>query len=423
MTESAFTSDELLVSGIAFATQNNDFVTSVEEGFDEREEKLRVPTQLLFASSMNDTECLFYKKFQDYAIKMFAGDKRYFVTSMPCTVALNPFMDGIPFSPLLKQSQIDDEMKVNETKARREYYNEPRAESETQMVKSSNIIKNSTYQLPILTNTNGKDRFIIALDPARIGDGSIISVMRVCHSPQIGYYGEICNCFNMIDTDKKKKMSISVPEQAKKLLNMTNSYNGKGNPDYQYVDVLMDAGTGGQSFSIADLILADWMDSEGAVHKGLVDESHENYKEEAPKYPNASRNFDFVNAKKFKRQMQLETIDLMELDLIKFTKEYDGKPYVIQEKILEDGSSELIERKLSLEERVALINIDAMKSEILGFNGDEKNGYESVLKHDDRAYTLFLLAHKLYEIRRKDLLHKDAPDFDWGDYFLSSKKK
>jgi hypothetical protein len=192
--ESAFSDEELLVSGIAFATQSTDFVTSTDDGFDPRMEKMKCPTQLLFASSMNDTECLFYKKFRDYAMKMFMGDtKNYFVTSMPCDVPLAPLMDGKPFPPLLKQSQIDDEMRVNPQKAQREYYNKPTAEHEDQMIKQATILRNSTFLFPELNNKDNRGIYITAQDSARAGDNSIFSVMKLCRDDNIGYYGEIVN--------------------------------------------------------------------------------------------------------------------------------------------------------------------------------------------------------------------------------------
>jgi hypothetical protein len=111
--ESAFSSEELLVSGIAFATQSTDFSTAVDDSFDPRMETQKTPTQLLFASSMNDTDCFFYKKFKDYAMKMFAGDTNYFVTSMPCTIPLAPLMNGELYAPLfiepsLKNNRIQE---------------------------------------------------------------------------------------------------------------------------------------------------------------------------------------------------------------------------------------------------------------------------------------------------------------------------
>ncbi|EQB4340343.1 hypothetical protein ACYJ2U_001763 [Clostridium botulinum] len=414
--ESAFSDRELLTSGIAFATQDSSFVTSTDEDFNMDMEKLKCPTQLLFASSMNDTECLFYEKFKDYAMKMFMGDtKNYFVSSMPCDVPLSPLMDGEPHPPLLKQSQIDDEMRINREKALREYYNQPVNESsEDQMIRRATIIRNATLLLPETFNERCKDKYILALDPARSSDNSIISVMKVCHDDKIGYYGEIVNCVNLIDVGKKRKMSMKTPDQVKYLKRMILDYNGNGCPDYENIEeILIDAGAGGAGISgFADALLDEWKDKNGNPHKGFIDDTHDIYKEDSRKYPNASRKIKLINPKKYRNQMCEELIELLDLDLIKFPREYTGKGYIATSETLPNGEIDLKERKLSLEEEVALINIDAMKTEVTSIHtmkDDQGNVVKYALPkdkekkmHDDRFYTLILLAHKLYEIRRND---------------------
>ena len=401
-----------MVSGIAFATQSTDFSTAVDDTFDPRMETQKTPTQLLFASSMNDTECLFYKKFKDYSMKMLIGDTNYFVTSMPCVVPLAPLMNGEPYAPLLKQSQIDDEMKVNPQKANREYYNKPLAEHEDQMIRNSVILKNSILSLPVLRNETNKSEFINAIDTARSGDNSIFSAMEIKRDPQFGYYGEIVNCINFIDTEKrKKKMNLKIDEQVELIKENILLYNGT-NPDYlRILGFLADAGSGGQGTSVADLLIHDYKDKSGGNHKGFIDVTHDLYKEDDRKYPNASRIFSLVNPKKYKNQMCVELIELLEHDLIKFPREYDGKGSIVVEEVNKDGKVELIEKELSDEESLALVNIDIMKSELLCIHkiyDSEGNvtKYENpdTQAHDDRFYTLLLLAHKLYELRRNDLL-------------------
>jgi hypothetical protein len=393
----------------------------VDDSFDPRMETQKTPTQLLFASSMNDTDCFFYKKFKDYAMKMFAGDTNYFVTSMPCTIPLAPLMNGEPYAPLLKQSQIDDEMKVNPQKAKREYYNQPLAEHQDQMVRNAVIIRNSTLTMPMLNNFDNKSKFINSIDTARSGDNSIFSSMLVKRDEKYGYYGEIVNCINFIDTEKKKKkMNLKIDEQVDLIKENILLYNGE-NPDYiNILGFLADAGAGGQGTSVADLLLHDWKDKSGQSHKGFIDDTHDLYKEDSKKYPNASRVFNLINPKKFKNQMCTELIELLEHDLIKFPKEYDGKGYLIVEEKDEKGNIELKERKLSLEEELALINIDIMKSELLSIHkiyDSEGNiiKYEAQDEHahDDRFYTLLLKAHKLYELRRQDLLNANSKKTDY----------
>jgi len=417
--ESAFSSEELLISGIAFATQSTDFSTSTDEGFDPRMEFQKTPTQLLFASSMNDTECLFYKKFKEYSLNMFMGDTNYFTCSIPCVIPLNPLMDGEPYAPLLKQSQIDGEMKVNPQKALREYYNKPMADHQDQMIRNAIVIRNSILALPILGNQNNKEEFIVAIDTARSGDNSIFGAMKVYRDPIAGLCGEIANFINFIDIPKKKKMNLKIDEQTDLIKENILKYNGK-NPDYlRILGFLADSGSGGQGTSVADLLLHDYTDSNGIPHIGFIDETHDLYKEDRNKYPDASRCFNLVNPQKYKNQMCVELIELLEHDIIKFPKEYDGKESIVVEFTNEKGEIELKDRELSLEEKKALINIDILKSELLGVHKIYNNEgnvirYEipNEHSHDDRFYVLLLLCHKLYELRRRDLLNSDSDFYE-----------
>lgn len=361
---------------------------------------------------MNDTECLFYKKFKDFTLKMLAGDNNYFTCSIPCDIPLNPLMEGEPYTPLLKQSQIDNEMKVNPQKALREYYNKPMAEHQDQMVRNASIIRNSVLLSPILQNENDKDEFIVAIDTARSGDNSIFSAMRIRRDEKYGYYGEIVNCVNFLDTNKvKRKMNLKIDDQVDLIRENIIAYNGQ-NPDYLRIKgFLADSGAGGQGTSVADMLLHEFIDNKGNEHKGFIDDTHDLYKEDSSNYLNASRCFNLVNPKKYKNRMCVELIELIEHDLIKFSKEYDGKGIIIEEEINENGETEIIERKLSYQEEVSLINLDIMKSELLSIHKifDAEGNvikYESTDSHlhDDRFYTLLLLAHKLYELRRNDLV-------------------
>ena len=57
--EAAFCSDELITVCEAFATQNTDFITSVEENYNPEAEHRQVPTQLIYASSQDQMDKTF----------------------------------------------------------------------------------------------------------------------------------------------------------------------------------------------------------------------------------------------------------------------------------------------------------------------------------------------------------------------------
>lgn len=112
-----------------------------------------------------------------------------------------------------------------------------------------------------------------------------------------------------------------------------------------------------------------------------------------------------------------ELLELLRIDVIKFPKEYNGKseiPITIEGE--NKNEVEIQYRQLSLEEQIALINLDIMKSEttsIHKFENLEKTNVryalpkeKEKLMHDDRFYTLIMLAHYLFELRRNDQLAK-----------------
>jgi len=420
--EAGFSSEELLTAAIAFAVQDTDFTTSIDEGFSMDTQKRKCPTQLVFASSASDTDSTFFAKYKDYAQKMFIGDKRYFCCDIPCEIPLNPIMDGEPHAPLIKKEQVDDELKTNREKAMREYFNKFLTDGgESQAIKRSQIIRNESLLLPVLSN-RGNDKFVLAVDPARLYDNSVFAAMRIIHDKDIGYYGEISNCINFVDLGKKKKTPMKTPDQIEYFKQTLLDYNGSA-PDYENIEqILLDDGSGGAGYAAwADGFLPDWVDKRGKRHKGLIDKNGEDYSEDIKRYPNASEKLTMISFKKLRSQMVEALIKLLELDLIKFTKEYNNKGYV--NIAVDDGKTntrDIQSRLLTLEERIALVNIDIMKTEttsIHRFSNPERTNYSYSLPkdkekvmHDDRFCCLIMLAYYLYNLRRVDALNNKPQD-------------
>lgn len=415
--ESSFCSEELIATAMPFITQDADFKLSTDDDFNVKLLRKEVPTQAIFASSAGSIDSRHAQLYKEYAIKMIAGDSNYFVADIPCDIPLAPLVDGEPAQPLLTKSQIDDEMRTNPDKARREYYNKFQIDGgESQIIKWATIRRNETFTLPQLAN-HGDERFVLALDPARTTHNSILSAMKIMYDDEIGYYGEVVNCTNLIDIGKRNKTPMKTPDQIKYIKQKILDYNGNA-PDYDNIDaILIDSGAGGGGISaFADNFLKDWEDDAGIIHKGLIDPNHEEYVNELNNYPNAVRKLKLISPQKYKKQMVDELIELMRLDVIKFPKEYNGKPEIAMEVPKGDGSVEIKYRPLSTEEQVALINIDIMKTEatsIHKFENPEKTNVRYALPKDkervisdDRFYTLIMLAHYLYQLRREDQLSK-----------------
>lgn len=414
--ESGFMSEEAITAMEAFAVQESNFKTSIDKSFNIKAQRKRCPTQLIYASSASDVDTTFYRHYKNFAKQLFAGNPDYFCCDIPCEIPLNPTLDGEPYPPLLTQDKIDSAMKVNRDKALREYYNKfTKDGGVNQIIKWGQIRRNETFVLPELHYTDG-GRYVIAFDPARSGDQSIITVMKIIEDENIGYYGQIVNCTNLIDIASKKGIKMASPDQIKALKETILAYNGNA-PDYQNIDMLLiDSGAGGGGISAyADNLLEDWFDEKGIKHKGFLDKEFELYVGYEKRYPNASNKLRLISPHKYRTQMVDEFIELMSLDLIKFPKEYDGKGYVTLQKQVKD-EIKLETRHLTMEEEVCLLNMDILKTEITSiykFENPEKTNKTYKLPkekervmNDDRFYTIIMLAHYLYELRRQNIVNK-----------------
>ena len=418
--EAAFCAEELLLAAQAFTAQDTTFKASTEVAYNPELDPKICPTQIVYASSQDTNTTLFYKNYKEFAKKMIIGNSNYFACDLTCEVAMNTFMDGKPYAPLLAKNVVDDAMKANKEKALREYYNEPASDAiDGQIIKWSSIRSNEKFTLPQLQwfpNCN----IVLAFDPARINDNSILGAMNLYEDEKLGLCGQIINCINFTDTATKGKYKLDTTRQLNGIRNTIAAYNGQ-HPDYEFIDsILIDAGSGGAGVSAyGDGLLADWVDDNGFEHKGLIDATYDVYESYVDKYPNAINKIIMVNPKKYRTQMFNELIELMGLGVIKFPYEYSNQSVLR----ISDGSDAKGEElyhihDVSIDEGVALCEIDMMKTEITSihkFTNAENTSVNYALAtekqnkmHDDRAYVLALLAHRLYQLRRSRLVETDT---------------
>lgn len=419
--EAAFCSDELITVCEAFATQNTDFITSVEENYNPEAEHRQVPTQLIYASSQDQMDKTFYKHYKNFAKRMIAGDRNYFVCDMICDVAIQTYMNGEPYTPLLTRSKVDAALKSNKDKALREYFNQPTADGgSSQIVKWDVVRRNEHFVLPTLHWTPNS-KIALAFDPARTSDNSILGVMNLYQDKELGWCGDIINCVNMVDTATKKKYKLDSNRQLEELRNQIVLYNGQ-NPDYEYIDsILLDQGAGGGGVSTyADGMLNEFDDKYGKTHRGFIDATSEIYETYLKQYPNNSDKLRLISPKKYRTQMVEEMIELMDIGVIHFPYEYSGQDCVKLIKEIDSSGNEIWENhELSDDEKLALVQIDLMKTEVTSIHktqNSEKTSVNYALSkeketrmHDDRFYVLIMLAHRLYELRRGNIVNKEKP--------------
>ncbi|HYK73844.1 MAG TPA: terminase [Pseudoneobacillus sp.] len=424
--ESGFAPDELFTTSEPFAVQNSDFRLGGD--VDVTLFPKQMPNQLIYASSASSTDTYFYRKYSDFAKKMFLGDKRYFVADISSDVVINATFNGklYPVS-LLSQETVDAAMRENKEKAMREYKNIFTTEgSDNQIIKRAMIIRNSEVRPPTLSNEGGKV-FILAVDPARSNDNSVCTVAELIDDTNVGFRLKISHNVSWTDLEKKRKTPIKTPDQIKDFKRMLIEYNGIKSADYENIhQVLIDAGAGGAGISAwADGLLEDWVDQNGISHRGLIDTNHDEYKTYIPKYPNAVNKLTLISPQKYKKEMFEALIEMMNLNLISFTEAYDHKGILTIP--LENGEANRY--KLTDEEILSLVNMDIAKEELVSIysfkssNGNVRYDLPPDKQNkigDDRAYTIAMLAWYLQQLRRKNITGKQEIDLSEYSFFMQS---
>lgn len=417
-----------------------------------------LPNQLLYTSSASTTDSYFYKKYKEYSKAMIWGSKDHFVADINCEVMFNATYRGKIYpASLLTKEKVDNAMRENKEKALREYYNIFTSDGGADAIfKRSMIVKNSTIRPPIMFNDTKDRLFALAYDPARSMDNSFVLVGEYYKDSSDNWRMRIANGINFMDLSKKNKTPMRTPEQVKKLKQLILDYNGDGVDDYTNIsNIFIDAGSGGAGVNIADYLMEDWYEEghEGEqkyLHRGLIDK--EQSSDYVKKFPNAVDKIKLLPPTMYKSIIYEAAIEMMRLDLIDFTAEYDNKGYLtmldIDEKEMAKAKKDLIAKykdksmskgeldrlveeelqernlastkiyKLSPDEELGLVQIDSLKEEMVNMvrkkRESGKDGFELSTEkqnklHDDRSYCFSMLCYGLSELRREHIKNKKRP--------------
>lgn len=417
-----------------------------------------LPNQLLYTSSASTTDSYFYKKYKEYSKAMIWGSKDYFVADINCEIMFNATYRGKIYpASLLTKEKVDNAMRENKEKALREYYNIFTSDGGADAIfKRSMIVKNSTIRPPIMFNDTKDRLFALAYDPARSMDNSFVLVGEYYKDSSDNWRMRIANGINFMDLSKKNKTPMRTPEQVKKLKQLILDYNGDGVDDYTNIsNIFIDAGSGGAGVNIADYLMEDWYEEghEGEqkyLHRGLIDK--EQSSDYVKKFPNAVDKIKLLPPTMYKSIIYEAAIEMMRLDLIDFTAEYDNKGYLtmldIDEKEMAKAKKDLIAKykdksmskgeldrlveeelqernlastkiyKLSPDEELGLVQIDSLKEEMVNMvrkkRESGKDGFELSTEkqnklHDDRSYCFSMLCYGLSELRREHIKNKKRP--------------
>lgn len=435
--ECGFLSDEMMSVYSAFAIVNKSFKSGKDRDGNRIDEiRLRaipreIPNQKFYISSASDTSTKYYSLYREFSKRMLMGDKDYFVANITCEIPLRPTIHGQVMAPLFEKSTIDSDMKTNPEKARREYYCEFTTDAGSDaIIRRGVITRNEEVRKPLLYNDTGDKKFVIAYDPARSRDNSVILVGQLYDFEQVDGSKDIrlrlVNCINLIDVGKKIKSPMQTPDQIEYLKKVILDYNAGADAYGNIVGVYIDAGSGGSGVNIADYLMPDWTDSAGIVHRGLIDKEYS--AEYVKKFPNAVDKIRLMSPTGYKSEMYEAMIELMNQDKISFTAQYDHKGYLtvfdldetkltkekekisaelrkqkLNEKEFETKLNEELGKiesvktktvKLDWQDEIALANIDALKEELVNMvrkkRESGKDSFELTPEkanklHDDRA--------------------------------------
>lgn len=436
--ESGFADKKLFDTSEPFLAQNSNFRLGGDVDLSLLPQQM--PNQAIYASSASSTDTYFYSVYKDFAKKMIMGDKGYFVADINCDVVMKATCNGIGLpQPLLTQEVIDAKMRDSKEIGLREYYNKFSTDGgDNQVFKRATIVRNSEPYVPVFANDTGKRRIALAYDPARSYDNSVVVGAEYIYDKNIGWYMRLINCNTFLDIGKKKKVQMRTPEQIEIVKQMLLDYNGLGKADYENIDcLLVDAGAGGGGHILGDYFMEDWIDSKGVKHRGLIDK--EVSEEYISQFPNAVDKLRLMNPKKYKVEMFSALKEMMDLDLVKFPKDYDMKGFIyinkdtykdeeveIDGEKVKDGERELVKYKLSQDEEMALRHMDLAKEELVNiyrFESGTTVRYDlppdKIKKmHDDRAYSIAMLAWHLQNLRREHITSKEVKKVDMMDYCL-----
>ena len=452
--ESGFLSAEMMKVYGAFAIVNKSFKTGKDrdgnliDPIRLRTFPTNIPNQKFYISSASSTDTEFYRLYREFSKRQLIGDPDYFVAHVDCEVAFKPTMHGQVISPLLMKSTVDSEMATNPEKARREYYCEFTTDAGLNaIIKRGTIVRNSETRAPLMFNDTGDKKFVLAYDPARSRDNSVILVMEIYLDDHGEYKGRIVNCVNLLDVGKKRKSPMQTPDQIRYLKELILDYNGNA-PDYENIEaILVDAGSGGGGVNIADYLMEDWVDDNGCKHRGLIDKEYS--ADYVGKFPNAVDKLRLISPTQYKSIIYEALIEMMNLNCISFTADYDNKGHLTlfevddklyakekqkiseslkKQSVPEEQFNQKLEEELKKSsciktkvvkidpyQEIALKNIDAMKEEMVNMvrkrRDSGKDSFELIPEkanklHDDRSYCAALCAWFLSEKRAERIRNK-----------------
>ena len=396
-----------------FCTQNTNFITGKNLNIDCYPQQL--PNQIIYSSSAESMDSQLYDQYKLCALNMIAGNPDYFACDITCELSLHPMKDGKPYTPLLDQSKVDDALKKNEFRANREYFNKfDLSGGQDALVRRTTIIANSFAYHPVFENEDNESIYIITYDPSTKLDNSFVLISQLLLDEEKGYMLKLVGAFNLIEiTPTGDKKVIQKPDQIEIIKNLILKYNGSV-PDYENLGrIIIDAGSGGGGFDIAQFLLKEWQGSDGMRHMGLIDLEDKYLKEEQSKFPSAIDKLTMANFTADKVKMYTDTQDMINQGLVMFPKSLNLRSEMEFEIVDGEGNVTFQYEPMGTKEIAVLTELDLLKEELVGIQKtkqgtnirfDTMPSKKSQGMHDDRADCCAMACHFLATLRREKML-------------------
>lgn len=399
-----------------FCTQDRDFMTGTN--FNIECYPKQMPNQMIYASSAEGMDSRLYDIYKECALRMIGGQMEYFCCDITCELSLNPKMDGKDYQPLLSREVIDNALKMNEFRANREYFNKfDVSGGQDCLVKRITVLANSYGYHPVFENVGGK-QYIIAYDPASKLDNSVIGIAELFEDEEKGYMLKMVNLINLVEKlPNGDKKVIQKPDQIEMLKELILKYNGRFNPDYINIDqLIIDAGSGGGGFDVAQFLLKDWTGNDGKKHIGFIDLDDKYLSLEKDKFPGACDKLTMANFKGQKVEIYQACQDMINQGLVMFPKSLNLRLEMDFEVEDSEGNIQIIPERMDSDEIPPLVEFDMMKEELVAM---QKLKQGSQVKfdllpskalegmHDDRADVCAMLCWRLSKIRAEKMLDVD----------------
>lgn len=408
-------SDNFFALTEPFTTQNMDFRTGAD--IDNTVLPRQMSTECIYASSAEDVDSHLYAMYKTCAMGMMMGRTDMFCADINCDIPLNPTLHGKPYTPLFKKSEVETAMATNEYRAMREYYNLFDTSGGTDCAVTRDVFTRNEYQyLPEFGgDADENKKYGLFYDPALQQDNSFVLIAEFFRDEKKGWMARVINGINLIHkTPNGEKKILRSTEQLDWIKKLMIAYNG-GFDDYKRLFLYIDPGSGGGGRIYADHLMLDWQEKDGTWHPGLIDMEDETSKAEAYKFPHAKKDvLRMLNAQKWKTTMFDAAVEMLTQDLVMFPIPMPNTGRLeINGKI----------KELTKEEIRAWAEIDLVKEEFLNIRKMKTESGNTVYRlppdkirklHDDRAYTLSMLAFCLSELRRKDKFDIKPPTSDFS---------